>query len=380
MSTYTATATVDLAAIQANLRRIGEFTNATIMTAVKADAYGHGLIPVANAALEGGATWLGTAQLSEALAMREAGITAPILAWLFTPHTTLLQQCIGADIDLSASDVWALEMIADAARNEGRRARVHLEVDTGMSRGGVRLPDFEAVVDAARTAMAAGAIDVIGVWTHLACADEPGNESTPAQYAEFERALAVVAGAGIEVELRHIANSAATLTDLEHYDLVRPGLACYGLSPLAASPAELGLTPALRLSAELATVKTVPAGAGVSYGHTFVTDHPTQIGIVPLGYGDGIPRHASNQVSVSVAGERAPIVGRVCMDQFMIDLGDIGARPGDEVVLFGSGVAGEPTAHEWAEAIGTINYEIVTRLGARIPREYVPANPQKGPR
>src|SRR5690625_5677903 len=176
-------------------------------------------------------------------------------------------------------------------------------------------------------------------------------------------ALAAVAAARIDDELRHIANSAATLTDLEHYDLVRPGRACYGLSPLAASPAELGLTPALRLTAELATVKTVPAGAGVSYGHTFVTDHPTRIGIVPLGYGDGIPRHASNEVSVSVAGQRAPIVGRICMDQFMIDLGDIAARPGDEVVLFGPGAAGEPTAHEWAEAIGTINRSEERRVG-----------------
>src|SRR5699024_1628009 len=199
VSAYTATATVDLAAIPANLRPLGALRHAPILTAVASAACRQGLRPGPNSALERGATWLGPAQLSEALAMREAGITAPILAWLFTPHTTLLQQCIGADIDLSASDVWALEMIADAARNEGRRARVHLEVDTGMSRGGVRLPDFEAVVSAAKTAMAAGAIDVIGVWTHLACADEPGNESTPAQYAEFERALAVVAGAGIEV-------------------------------------------------------------------------------------------------------------------------------------------------------------------------------------
>lgn len=348
------------------------------MTAVKADAYGHGLIPVANAALEGGATWLGTAQLTEALAMREAGITAPILAWLFTPHTTLLEKCVTAEIDLSAPDVWAVDMIAGAARRAGKTARVHLEVDTGMSRGGVRLPDFENVVKAAKAAQETEAIDVIGIWTHLARADEPGDESIAVQYDEFERAIACAEGAGLDLKLRHIANSAATLTGLEHYDLVRPGLACYGLSPLEQSPAALGLAPAMRLTASLATVKTVPAGTGISYGHTFTTEHPTQIGVVPLGYGDGIPRHASNKVTVQIAGRRVPIVGRICMDQFMVDLGEIEAQPGDEVVLFGSGADGEPTAHEWASAIGTIDYEIVTRLGARIPRHYVRAQPEEG--
>lgn len=371
MSTYTAAVTVDLGAIRANIRRLQEFTDAPIMTAVKADAYGHGLIPVARAALDGGASWLGTAQLSEAIQMREAGITAPILAWLFTPHTTLIDDCLAAGIDLSAPDVWAVRAIVEAATRTGRTARIHLEVDTGMSRGGVRLPDFEAVVKEARAAEESGRVRVVGLWTHLACADQPGHPSIAAQYEEFERATTLVEGAGIALELRHIANSAATLTGLEHYDLVRPGLACYGLSPLQQSPAELGLIPALRLTAELSGVKAVPAGTGVSYGHTHVTEDPTTIGVVPLGYGDGIPRHASNRVTVQIAGHRVPIVGRVCMDQFMVDLGGLDVRPGDEVVLLGSGAEGEPTAREWADAIGTIDYEIVTRLGARIPREYV---------
>lgn len=371
MSNYTATATIDLGAIEANVRRIGELTDAAIMTAVKADAYGHGLIPVAKAALAGGATWLGTAQLSEALAIRSAGITAPILAWLFTPHSTLIEECVREGIDLSAPDVWALDLIARAGKQAGVRARVHLEVDTGMGRGGVRLPDFTAVARAARAAEADGALEVVGLWTHLACADEPGRETTTAaQYADFDRALAVARREGLTVRVRHIANSAATLRGLEPYDLVRPGLACYGLSPLAQSPAELGLTPALRLTSELATIKAVPAGAGVSYGHTYTTDRETRIGVVPLGYGDGIPRHASNHVSVLVNGTLVPLVGRVCMDQFMVDLGELEAAPGDEVILFGDGSAGEPTAHDWAEGSGTINYEIVTRLGSRIPRTY----------
>lgn len=371
MSTYTATAFVDLAAVRANIRRLAAATDAPIMTAVKADAYGHGLVPVARAALAGGATWLGTAQLTEALKLRQEGVTAPILAWLFTPHATLVHECIAADIDLSAPDVWAVRMIAEAAARVGQPARIHLEVDTGMTRGGVRLPEFEAVAAEARAAADRGLVQTVGLWTHLACADAPGDPSITAQYEEFEHASEIARGAGLEIEIRHIANSAATLTGLPPYDLVRPGLACYGLSPLTQSPAELGLTPALRVTASLATIKAVPAGTGVSYGHTYVTERPTRIGVVPLGYGDGIPRHASNRVSVQVAGERVPVVGRVCMDQFMVDLGEVPAQPGDDVVLFGPGTDGEPTAHEWASAIGTIDYEIVTRLGHRIPRVYL---------
>lgn len=341
------------------------------MCAVKANAYGHGLIPVAQAAIEGGASWLGTAQLSEALRIRQAGITVPVLAWLFTPHTSLLQACIEAEIDISAPDVWAVEMIHQAAKLAGKHARVHIEVDTGMSRGGVRVEDFAPVVQAVKQAQDAGVGSIVGLWTHLARADEPGHPSIAQQYKEFDQAHEMLVQAGVNVAYRHIANSAATLTDVPHYDLVRPGLACYGLSPLAQSPQELGLTPVMRLSAQMAMVKHIPAGAGVSYGHTFVTDKPTRIGVVPLGYGDGIPRHASNKASVLVNGQRVPIVGRVCMDQFMVDLGDVPAQAGDEVVLWGSGDEGEPTAHEWGQAIGTIDYEIVTRLGERIPREYV---------
>lgn len=371
MGTYTAKAEVDLGAIRANLRRIGEHTSATIMAAVKADGYGHGLIPAATAALDGGATWLGAAQLSEGIALREAGITAPIFVWLFTPHSSLLERCIELDIDLSVPDTWAIEKIAEAGRRVGKRPRVHLEIDTGMSRSGLRLPEFPTLVWAARAAEAAGELAVVGLWSHLACADIPGHESIAAQYADFEEATSIAENAGLEIDVRHIANSAATITGLEHYDLVRPGIICYGLSPMKKTSAEIGFRPALRLTAELTLVKPVPAGAGVSYGHTFTTDRPTQIGVVPLGYGDGIPRHASNLVSVQVAGQRAPIVGRVCMDQFMVDLGDLDAQAGDEVVLLGSGDDGEPTAQEWADAIGTISYEIVTRLGSRIPREYV---------
>lgn len=379
MPLYTARATIDLEAVRENLRRLEELADAPIMAAVKADAYGHGLIPTAEAALEGGAQWLGTAQLTEAIALRRAGITAPVLAWLFSPRSDLVEECIRLGIDLSAPDVWAVDLIAGAAAAAGRVARVHLEVDTGMSRGGVRLPEFEQVVRSARAAEETGAVRIVGLWTHLACADEPGHESIAAQYADFERALALAHDAGLEVEYRHIANSAALLTGLEQYDLVRAGLACYGLSPLADTrPRDLGLTPALRLTAELSTVKAVPAGTGVSYGHTYVTPGDTRIGVVPLGYGDGIPRHASNMVTVQVGGRRVPVVGRVCMDQFMVDLGDTPAEAGDEVVVFGSGTDGEPTVWEWANAIGTIDYEIVTRLGSRIPREYLGRSLQEG--
>ncbi len=371
MSTYTAQATIDLAALRANLQTIRTLTSAQILVAVKADAYGHGLIPIAEAAVDGGADWLGVAQLSEAIALREAGITAPVLAWLFTPHTTLLERALELRIDVAASDGWDLGMIAEAAKKLGIVAQVHLEVDTGMSRGGLRLPEFEVALAAAKDAEDAGHIKVVGLWTHLARADEPGDPSIAAQYEEFERANEAATKAGLAVKYRHVANSAATLSGLGRYEIVRVGLAAYGLSPLEKSPAELGLTPILRLSAELATVKKVPAGAGVSYGHTYTTTKDTRIGVVPLGYGDGIPRHASNHVTVQIAGQRVPLVGRVCMDQFMVDLGDIDAGPGDLVLVLGSGEEGEPTVHEWAHAIGTIEYEIVTRLGARIPRVYI---------
>ena len=380
MSAYPARAVVDLAAIRGNVAALAGYARgAQVMAVVKADAYGHGLVPVARAALQGGATWLGTAQVSEALALRAAGLVGPrILAWLYAPGAPL-REAVEADIDLSVAAPWAVDEVVAAARAAGRTARVHVKVDTGLGRNGVLPEALDDVVEPLLTAQAEGAVELVGLWSHFAFADEPDHPTVRAQEDVFAAAVRAVQAAGAHLEVRHIANSAATLTrPAVHYDLVRPGLAVYGLSPVPrlGGPEAFGLTPAMTLEARLATVKQVGGGQGVSYAHQYVTDRPTTLGVVPLGYADGIPRHASGTRErlggpVQVGGRRLGVAGRVCMDQFVLDLGS-GAdeRAGDTVTLFGSG-DGVPTAQDWADAAGTISYEITTRLGARVPREYV---------
>jgi alanine racemase len=368
-----ARAEVDLDAVRANVRTLRACApRAELMAVVKADGYGHGAVPCARAAREAGASWLGTATPQEALALRAAGDRGRLMCWLWTPGGPW-REAIEADIDVSASGLWALEEIVLAARASGRTARVHLKADTGLGRGGCQPADWPALVDAARAAEAEGAVKVTGVWSHFARADEPGHPANAEQLDAFREALAVTERAGLDPEVRHHANSPATLTLPEsHFDLVRPGVSVYGLSP---SPevgvaAELGLRPAMTLSAALSLVKHVPAGQGVSYGHTYRTPGETTLGLVPLGYADGVPRHASGTAPVLAAGKWRTVAGRVAMDQFVIDLGGDTASPGDEVVLFGPGDRGEPTAEDWARAAGTISYEIVTRISARVSRVY----------
>jgi alanine racemase len=365
---------VDLGAIRANVAALRAGTSAEVMAVVKADGYGHGLVPSAQAAVAGGATWLGTALLEEALALRAAGLTEPrVLAWL-SGRDERWADGIRSDIDLSAAAVWAVEAIAAAARTAGTPARVHLKVDTGLSRGGAVMADWADVVDAARKAEADDTVRVVGVWSHFAYADAPGHPTIARQAAVFADAVALAERAGIRPEVRHLANSAATLTAPEHhFDLVRPGIAVYGLSPVpdVAGPSAYGLRPAMTLSARLVLVKRLPTGSGISYGHTYTTERDTTVGLVPLGYADGVPRAGSNVGPVFAAGRRRTVAGRVCMDQFVLDLGDDTAEVGDDVVLFGPGDGGEPTAQDWADATGTISYEIVTRVGPRVPKVYV---------
>jgi len=366
---------VDLDAIRANVEALRARTSAEVLAVVKADGYGHGLLPSARAAVAGGATWLGTALLEEALALREAGITGPrVLAWLLGPGERWAD-ALRADIDLSVSATWALDEVVAAAREVGTTARVHLKVDTGLSRGGAAAADWPDLVGAARKAEADGSVQVVGVWSHLAYADVPGHDTIRRQALDFAAALEHAESAGLHPEARHLANSAATLTAPEHhYDLVRPGLAVYGLSPVpgVAGPSAYGLRPAMSLRASLVLVKRVPAGSGVSYAHAYTTARETTLGLVPLGYADGVPRSAGGVGPVLAAGRRRTVAGRVCMDQLVVDLGPGStATAGDEVVLFGPGDRGEPTAQDWADATATISYEIVTRVGARVPRVYV---------
>ncbi|MET9950408.1 alanine racemase [Streptomyces sp. NPDC006339] len=371
-----ARAEIDLGALRANVRalRARVAPHVQVMAVVKADAYGHGAVRCARAALEAGATWLGTATPHEALALRAAGLTeARIMCWLWTPGDPWAEG-IEAGLDMSVSGMWALEEVVEAARLTGRRARIQLKADTGLGRNGCQPADWPELVTAALEAEAQGLVKITGLWSHLACADEPGHPSIAGQLDVFRTMLDHAEKAGVEPEVRHIANSPATLTLPEaHFDLVRPGIALYGVSPDPAvgTSAELGLRPVMSLKGSVALVKHVPGGHGVSYGHHYTTPGETTLGLIPLGYADGVPRHASGRGPVLVGDRIRTVAGRVAMDQFVVDLGGDTPEPGSEAVLFGPGDRGEPTAQDWAEAADTIAYEIVTRIGARVPRVYV---------
>ncbi|MFI0039527.1 alanine racemase [Streptomyces mutabilis] len=373
-----ARAEIDLAALRANVRALRERApGAALMAVVKADAYGHGATECSRAAVAAGATWLGTATPQEALALR-ADPALPqdlrIMCWLWTPGGPW-REAVEAGLDVSVSGMWALAEVVGAARRTEVPARVQLKADTGLGRGGCQPgADWEELVREALRAEAEGLLRVTGLWSHFACADEPGHPSIAAQLTRFREMTAYAEQQGVRPEVRHIANSPATLTLPEtHFDLVRPGIAMYGVSPSPeiGTPADFGLRPVMTLSASLALVKQVPGGHGVSYGHHYATPGETTLGLVPLGYADGIPRHASSAGPVLVGGKWRTVAGRIAMDQFVVDLGGERLEPGAEALLFGPGDRGEPTAEDWAQAAGTIAYEIVTRIGTRVPRVYV---------
>jgi len=365
---------VDLGAVRRNVATLKERSGgARMMTVVKADGYGHGMVPVARAAREAGADWLGVAVIEEALALREAGDTGPVLTWLAVPGEDFAAAVEG-DVDVTAYTTEELDEIIDAARRVGKPARVQLKIDTGLNRGGSSEELWPGLVAAAAKAECAGAVRVSGIWSHFACSDEPDHPANDMQEQAFRAALKVAEAHGLRPEVRHLANSAAALLrPSSRFDLVRCGLASYGLSPApdVASAAELGLVPAMTVRGRLAVVKRVRSGSGVSYGHTYVTGKDTTIAVVPMGYGDGVPRAASSRAHVLVAGKQRLVAGRVCMDQFVVDLDDDAAEVGDPAVLFGTGEDGAPTAQDWAEASGTISYEIVTGVGGRMKRRYV---------
>lgn len=359
---------VDLAAIRHNVRVLRRVVgpDVAMMTVVKADGYGHGMPEVARAAREAGADWLGVATPTEALALRAAGDTGRLLCWLYVPGEDLAP-LVHADVDVTASSVDALEALGAVGG-----ARVQLKVDTGLARGGAPRDAWPQLVRVAADLERQGRLTVTGVWSHLAASDEPDHPANDAQEKRFEDALALVEEAGLRPEVRHLANSAAALLrPSARYDLVRCGIASYGLDPAPDVPHGTDLVPAMTVRARLAMVKDVAAGDGVSYGHTWVADHATTLGLVPVGYAEGVPRAAGNLVDLWVAGRRRPVRGRVCMDQLVVDLD--GERPpvGSEVVLFGTGEGGAPTALDWATRLDTITYELVTRVGGRMVRRHV---------
>ncbi|MGH3276309.1 MAG: alanine racemase [Streptosporangiaceae bacterium] len=361
---------VDLDAITANAAAlVGHVGGTQLMAVVKSDGYGHGMVPTAAAAVAGGASWLGVTRIADALALRAAGLMVPVLCLLAAPGARH-EEAVRAGIDLTCDTPEVVAQVAAAARRAGRRARLHLEADTGMSRCGATAAAWPTLVRAALDAEAAGDTQVVGIWSHFACADMPGHPSVAAQLAAFDAAVSLAERAGARPQVRHLANTPATLTlpDSWH-DLVRPGGAIVGLSTLPGGAPEW-LTPAMTVRARLVCTKRVAAGTSVSYGQRYATSAPATLGVVPLGYHEGIPRLATNTAQMSVRGRRCPVAGTVNMNQTILDLGDLAVAAGAEVILFGPGTDGEPTAQEWADALHTISYEIVTRFTGRIPLNY----------
>jgi alanine racemase len=367
-----AEAVVDLGAIAHNVRVLRECAGgALVMAVVKADGYGHGATQVARAALAAGAAELGVATVDEALALRADGITAPVLAWLHPPGIDFGPALL-ADVEIAVSSVRQLDEVLDAVRRTGRTATVTVKVDTGLNRNGVAPAHYPAMLTALRQAAAEDTIRMRGLMSHMVYADQPDNPINDVQAQRFADVLAKARDEGLRFEVAHLANSSATMSrpDLA-FDLVRPGIAVYGLSPVP-ELGDMGLIPAMTVKCAVALVKSIRAGEGVSYGHTWIADRDTSLALLPIGYADGVFRTLGGRLDVLINGRRRPGVGRICMDQFLVDLGpgQVDVAEGDEAILFGPGTRGEPTAQDWADLLGTIHYEVVTSPRGRITRNY----------
>jgi alanine racemase len=368
----TAEAVVDLDAIAHNVGVLREHAgSAAVMAVVKADGYGHGATPVARAALRAGAAELGVATIDEALALRRDGITAPILSWLHAPGTDFAP-ALEADVQIAVSSQRQFSELLDAVARTGRTASVTVKIDTGLNRNGVSPAEYPAVLEAVRRAQADDAIRLRGLMSHLVYADEPDHPTNDLQAQRFSDLLAQARAAGVRYEVAHLSNSPAAMSrpDLA-YDLVRPGIAVYGLSPIP-ERGQMGLVPAMTLKCTVALVKSVRAGEGVSYGHTWIADRDTTLALLPIGYADGVYRALSGRMNVLINGRLHGNVGRICMDQFVVDLGpdETSVREGDDAILFGPGRSGEPTAQDWADLLDTIHYEVVTSPRGRVTRVY----------
>ncbi|CDO87127.1 alanine racemase [Mycobacterium triplex] len=367
-----AEAVVDLGAIAHNVRVLREHAgSAQVMAVVKADGYGHGAVRVAHTALAAGAAELGVATVEEALALRADGITAPVLAWLHPPGLDF-GPALQGNVEIAVSSVRQLEEVLDAVQRTDRVATVSLKVDTGLNRNGVPPSQYRAMLTAMRKAVADETIRLRGLMSHMVFADQPDNPVNDVQGSRFNEMLAEARDQGVKFEIAHLSNSSATMSrpDLA-FDMVRPGIAVYGLSPVP-QLGDMGLIPAMTVKCTVALVKSVRAGEGVSYAHTWVAPHDTTVALMPIGYADGVFRSLGGRLDVLINGRRHPGVGRICMDQFLVDLGPgpVDVAEGDEAILFGPGADGEPTAQDWADLLGTIHYEVVTSPRGRIARTY----------
>ncbi|MBV0894148.1 alanine racemase [Microbacterium sp. NC79] len=361
-------ALIDVSAIAANTRRIARVTETDVIAVVKADAYGHGAVRSARAALEGGATHLGTADIAEALELRRAGVMAPIISWLHAPGASF-DEAAAAHIALGISSMDQLQAAAAAATAD-RPTRIHLKLETGLSRNGIAPGDWNHVVAEAARWERLGKVTVEGIFSHVSNTSLADDLEA---LGRFNEGVAAAATLGVHPQIRHIAaTNAALALPAARLDAVRIGIGLYGLSPFDdRTSADLGLRPAMTLRAAVANVRRVPAGTGLSYGYTHRTTRETTLALVPLGYADGVPRSASSRGTVAIAGKTFTVSGRIAMDQFIVDVGDHPVSVGDEAILFGDPTLGVPSAEDWASAADTINYEIITRIGARVTRRSV---------
>jgi alanine racemase len=367
-----AEAVVDLGAIAHNVRVLDEHAGrAQVMAVVKADGYGHGAVEVARAALAAGAAELGVTTVDEALALRAAGLTAPVLAWLHPPGIDFGPALL-ADVQIAVSSLRQLDELLAAVRRTGRTAAVTLKVDTGLNRNGIPLAQYPSMLTALGGAVAENAIRLRGLMSHMVYADQPNNPINNVQAQRFADILALTRDQKVPFEVAHLSNSSATMTRPElAFDMVRPGIALYGLSPVP-TLGDMGLMPAMTVKCAVALVKSIRAGEGVSYGHTWIAQQDTTVALLPIGYADGVFRSLGGRLEVQINGRRRPGAGRICMDQFLVDLGPgaVDVADGDEAILFGPGTHGESTAQEWADLLGTIHYEVVTSPRGRIIRTY----------
>ncbi|MBF4591781.1 MULTISPECIES: alanine racemase [unclassified Curtobacterium] len=362
-------AEIDLDAYRANLERVrGWMHPVEVMAIMKADAYGHGLEPIALAAVDAGIRWIGVLTVPAALRLRAIGVGEDVhlFTWQHDPALDF-RDAIDSAVDLGVSNLAELQRIVEAV--DQRPARVHLGVDTGLHRDGSSIDDWPALVEAARDAQRAGRIEVVAAYTHLA---ESSDDDDAASVSLFEAAIERAEDLGVDVPMEHVAASLAGLERKEfRKDMVRMGANLYGIPGAdGVSAADLGLEPVMTVTASVAKTKRVPVGTGVSYDYTYRTDDETTLALVPFGYADGVPRSAQGRVEVAINGKRYPVAGRVAMDQFLVDVGDDDVQVGDTVVLFGTGERDEMTVLEWGAALDTIGEEIVCRIGARVPRVY----------